>query len=423
MIIFILLSLLINVILIILLFTFINKKLKDLTIFIFIYILSLIAATVVSYLWFNYFNIPKLKITLSNLQPLISPTVTTLGLIITVGISYMTIRFNQKKQEIDLIYSLIKDQKSLIDTTGVKNVSKSIKVRCQEELTTSNIAFIRIVKFIKENQDSIFTNRSLNQSTSKLINTYLFDNKGLISDRKIDQFVLCNWELYILPKANNFFKKNKIAHANIAKGLKSTSKTQEKYEKIGEQIFNSNDATYLFKFLDDKSNLEINKIRSNVKYDEAVEIFNNIYRINYYELGHMFKHFHRIIRLILEGLVSKDPKIQKELLGILRAQFPEDILVLIYYNASYTYRGYGLGCLLQGTKFFGDSGDFESIKNTDIQKEKTHISSSNFYFPDIDNKILQDIYGSGKLLNVPKKNKSEQQIKFVNRIKNLQNDK
>jgi hypothetical protein len=187
------------------------------------------------------------------------------------------------------------------------------------------------------------------------------------------------------------------------------------YNYIASTLFNTKSSEYIFK----NNSLPVSDVIKGITYDESVEIINNIYRIQYYKLGHLFKHFHRIIRLILEGIISNDKKIQKELLGILRAQFPEEMLILIYYNASYTYRGYGLGCLLQGTKFFGDESDFNRNIDSEEQKERTHISSSNFYFPQYDQMIISKVYGSGDLLGVPKKNKEKFESDFIELLRGL----
>lgn len=126
----------------------------------------------------------------------------------------------------------------------------------------------------------------------------------------------------------------------------------------------------------------------NLEYEEVFPVINNIYRVNYYKLGHLFKHFHRIIRLVLQGRVSQDKGLQKDLIGILRAQCSEELLQLIYYNATYTSRGLGLGMLLQGSCFWGDTPDFEVTGDNEI----THISTSTLYFKQIDKKIMQEIY-------------------------------
>lgn len=387
----------INILLQLLLFFQHNKKLKDLKIFILIYFLSLISVGIVEYFWlFRYFDVETGK-KLVPLQSLVSPTVTTLGLIITVGISYMTIRFNQKKQEMDLIYSLIKDQKNLI-TEEILDTGRAIKNRCKAELNPSNIAYIRIVKYLKNNKNLLLTSELKK-----------------ISSRDIELLVLTSWNQYIFPKQKNILKKSRIAESHLLKEKKIKNNKLSMYHRIAPTLFNTESSEFIFK----NNSLPISEVIKDITYDESVEIINNIYRIQYYKLGHLFKHFHRIIRLILEGIISNDKKIQKELLGILRAQFPEEMLILIYYNASYTYRGYGLGCLLQGTKFFGDESDFNRNIDSEEQKERTHISSSNFYFPQYDQMIISKVYGSGDLLGVPKKNKEKFESDFIELLRGL----
>ena len=378
----------VNILLQLLLFFQHNKKLKDLKIFILIYFLSLISVGIVEYFWlFRYFDVETGK-KLVPLQSLVSPTVTTLGLIITVGISYMTIRFNQKKQEMDLIYSLIKDQKNLI-TEEIIETGSAIKNRCKAELNPSNIAYIRIVKYLKSNQNVLFTSASTKMSS-----------------RDIELIVLMSWDKYIFPKQKNILKKSRIAESHLLKEKNIKNNNLRMYNYIASTLFNTESSEYIFK----NNSLPVSDVIKGITYDESVEIINNIYRIQYYKLGHLFKHFHRIIRLILKGIISNDKKIQKELLGILRAQFPEEMLILIYYNASYTYRG---------TKFFGDESDFNRNIDSEEQKERTHISSSNFYFPKYDQMIISKVYGSGDLLGVPKKNKEKFESDFIELLRGL----
>ena len=309
----------------------------------------------------------------------------------------MTIRFNQKKQEMDLIYSLIKDQKNLI-TEEIIETGSAIKNRCKAELNPSNIAYIRIVKYLKSNQNVLFTSASTKMSS-----------------RDIELIVLMSWDKYIFPKQKNILKKSRIAESHLLKEKNIKNNNLRMYNYIASTLFNTESSEYIFK----NNSLPVSDVIKGITYDESVEIINNIYRIQYYKLGHLFKHFHRIIRLILKGIISNDKKIQKELLGILRAQFPEEMLILIYYNASYTYRGYGLGCLLQGTKFFGDESDFNRNIDSEEQKERTHISSSNFYFPKYDQMIISKVYGSGDLLGVPKKNKEKFESDFIELLRGL----
>lgn len=408
-----------------------NKKMKITTSLVIVYVLTIISVIVVTYLW--AINYPSIKIIskLQNIQPILSPTITTFGLITTVGISLVTINFNQKKQEMDLIYSLIKDQKNLInekfkndDSESLKeltlgDIANDIRTRCQKELSPSNIAYIRLVQFLIENKEKIFRQNNIKDSSTLSFYKRITRKRENISDRDIEIIVLISWHKYIEKNLGSQFKSNKLPDTQTSKLGKLSLSRQKEYMKLGAYLFQN---ALDFPGLDDQdTRLTYNYLKSETKYEEAAEIINNIYRINYYKLGHLFKHFHRIIRLILEGSVSKDQKVQKELLGILRAQFPEDILILLYYNATYTYRGYGLGCLLQGTKFFGDRFDFDFNQSTEERTERTHISSSKFYFSELDTKIIQDVYGSGKFVEIPKNKTNEQEL-FVQKIKNLQNN-
>lgn len=412
-----------NILLIGLIVLLINRKIKDTWMLLLTYVVSIIPIIIISYLWTLKLYSPNITSSIISYKDLISPTVTTIGLVITVNISYMTIRFNQKKQEIDLIYSLIKDQKTLI-TEDVTEIVKEIKERCQSELTTANIAYIRLVNFIKEQKEVIFSDDSIkDKRVSNALNTLKKSAKH-ISDRDIELLVLYNWQKHIESKNKSHFLKRKLARANTEKEGQIKAKDEKFYAILGNFLFGDISDTG-FK-LSTGEEISYEMLQQNITYDEAVEIINNIYRVNYFKLGHLFKHFHRIIRLILEGAVSKDKKVQKDLLGILRAQFSEEILLLLYYNATYTYRGFGLGLLMQGTGFWGDAYDFQvprkkgKTQKIEEKQEITHISSSKFYLPHIDNKIIKEVYGSGRLIKVPnKKRKEKEKKKFIDKIKDL----
>ncbi|WP_260166338.1 putative phage abortive infection protein [Leuconostoc mesenteroides] len=295
-----------------------------------------------------------------------------------------------------MILSLIKEQKNLIND-DVRNLCDSIAKKCQDELTLANISYMRLVKFIKEHKNEIED----------------------ISDRDIEIIVLVSWKNYFENLDKNLLNYNKIAKSNTNKLSKESTK---KYTIMGRTIFENNiDAEF---FILGTTKFPLKSLTNKVTYEEATKIINNVYHINYDKLGHFFKHFHRIIKLILEGTLSHDTREQRDLIGILRAQFSEKLLVLLYYNATYTSRGYGLGMLLQGSYFFGDSYDFNPDYSGNEYLEITHISSSKLYFPDLDSDILKNIYGKGNLIKIPKKNSTDKNIKkFLKSIKDLQQEK
>lgn len=386
-----------NILIILILFFNITKKIKDIPTFIVAYLISILVIFSVSYISIYKF---KSEYPIVNYKDMITPIVTTLGLIVTISISYINIRFNQRKQEIDMILSLIKEQKNLIND-DVRSLCDSIAKKCQDELTLANISYMRLVNFIKENKNEI-------------------EN---ISDRDIEIIVLISWKHYFENLDKNLLNYNKIAKSNTNKLINESTKKYaiKKYATMGRNIFENNINDGFLKL--GTTEFPLKSLTNNVTYEEATKIINNVYHINYDKLGHFFKHFHRIIRLILEGTISHDTREQRDLIGILRAQFSEKLLVLLYYNATYTSRGYGLGMLLQGSYFFGDTYDFNIDYSGNEYLEITHISSSKLYFPDLDSKILKNIYGKGNLIKIPKKNSTNKKIEnFLKSIKNLQQE-
>lgn len=393
------------------LYLFYKYKTYSSKIFFTLNLISVFLVAGLSSLWILKFINPAnayYLVTLFSYKDLISPTITTLGLIVTISIAYITTTFNQKKQEIDLILSMISDQKQLIDDHVLSTITE-IQKRCQEELHPTNLAYLRFENRLKsqmgdllEKKDHYFTEVLVQQELEKLLNKKNLHNHETISDRDIELLALHGFSS--IKMKNNSYKINfkDIAPASRDKilGKKNNYPNLSKF-LVTDQVIKS----CLFpkeSFFDP------------IKYEEVFPVVNNIYRVNYYKLGHLFKHFHRIIRLILQGRVAHDHNLQKDLIGILRAQYSEELLQLIYYNATYTSRGLGLGMLLQGTCFWGDRSDFEVTGDNEI----THISTASLYFKQKDKKIMEELYAGNSFETIKSgKGKEEAKKNFMDSIR------
>lgn len=320
-------------------------------------------------------------------KDIISPFVTSLGLVITIIIAATTLIFNQEHNDIDFIYTLMKNLKSLEKNITYKNPGTAkekdfdssvveLLTRIKLETNLSNIYYLRILKKIQQNKKIL--------ESEKIPPEYKKKFKKLKNEANIDREL----EKLILYGIQNtkghgiHYKQIYESHKNkVKKPLKDY-----KYKNLVNYIVSKQFITLLFDD-DDAKGLYTKKI----SYDESFEIINNIYRIYYPSMGHYFKQFHRIVKLInKKNRFNKSLK--KSLRGILRSQFTENELLLIYYNATYTARGMGLGYILKGSCFFGDTLDFQNIGNTEI----SHISKAAFIL-DNDVEVISNVYSRNNI--------------------------
>lgn len=367
--------------------TFLNfKKLNVLLSFIGLYVITIITVIIVTIVLYE----PILTIINSNssdtdgFKNLISPVVTTIGLIVTTIIAFSNSSSNQEKQSTDLIISMIKQQKEL-QTDDFEKVVEKISDNCNLHLKRDNIAFIRLMKIINIQLDQLKSNNFYYVEDDP---TILNELKKLKKENNIERQI----ELILLyGLKESSFRQKRAMFKNISPSNKlktsSISSNNFKYKEISDYF---TDPNFWDKLIVNQK--EIDNIYSDIKYDEAFEIINDIYRLEYYKLGHYFKHFHRIVKLI-NSKTKFNKNLKNELTGILRSQLPERVLTLIFYNATYTSRGHGLGYIMQGLCFWGDKDDFVNEGN----KEITHISSTSLIFKH-DKNIMINVYGDQKHL-------------------------
>lgn len=361
-----------------------NKNTYGIKSFISLLIIMPLLILVSSSIYFFYLldnNIP-----VSVLKGISSPLISIIGLVITSSIAYITIVFNKNKAEIDLVMSMIKFQNELIDEKTEESV-KSLLLRLHEDLHDSNIMFIRILNLIK---NYIKENTTFKDLKDREIELQLLQ---LIANNKIE-----------------FKTKWKINYNNISDKYKNKISGKSITVREDFKILVENDIYEKF------YNNEIIINENNLNYEEVAPIINDAFELHYPELGHFFKHFHRIIRLLIQGHFKKNEKLRKEITGILRAQFSEDFLLILYYNAVYTYRGYGLGNILQGLSFFGDTSDF----TTNPQIDQQHISNKSLIFGNKDKSIMKSIFSEKTIVPVNNKQNLSDFIREVKKVFNNQ---
>lgn len=108
---------------------------------------------------------------------------------------------------------------------------------------------------------------------------------------------------------------------------------------------------------------ETSRIEDPLPRKNKVEIIDDVLNSEYHLIGSFLRFFYRIIKYINDNV--DDPKIKKNYLGFLRATLDENLMLLIFYNATYATSGEKMGDELLNTNFFGDKLDFDkNNKNT-----------------------------------------------------------
>lgn len=201
--------------------------------------------------------------------------------------------------------------------------------------------------------------------------------------KNLKDFVLDNKKTNLDPIIFTFLKNydknvydNIPIEDNIKKTIENAGKDQNDaiIKLISEcpDIFSKLDNIY-------KTTSEIHEF----KYNDVFRIINSIFEKSYTETGHFFRHTHRIIKMINE---IKNDKVKKNFLGILRAQYSENIILAIYFNSVFTEKGIGLGFQLINSDFFIDKNDIDS-DNLNI-----HANFKNLYFKDKHKQIIKSFF-------------------------------
>lgn len=146
-----------------------------------------------------------------------------------------------------------------------------------------------------------------------------------------------------------------------------------------------------------------------ISYKEMVIACDNVFNKHYGEFGHLFRNTHRIIKIL--NMEPIDDIKYSQFIGILRAQMSEEILLILYYNATYTDRGIGLGREFLGSGFFGNKEDFPSYVNKNDSKalknfkEPQHFRLNSLIAPSMDCEIMYQLYSKALLKKTNKNRK------------------
>lgn len=113
-----------------------------------------------------------------------------------------------------------------------------------------------------------------------------------------------------------------------------------------------------------KENAKKDYSKELLAYDDIFRVFNDLFEANYEKLGHFFRTTHRTVKLINQYF-SDDHDEYRQQIGLLRAQIPNSVSILLFYNAFYTEKGRGMGRELITSNFFGDRDDFKFNQSKD----------------------------------------------------------
>lgn len=100
--------------------------------------------------------------------------------------------------------------------------------------------------------------------------------------------------------------------------------------------------------------------------------------------GVLFRLIHRNIKLINHLNLSVYE--ERMLIGRIRAIIPDKLIYILYYNCTYSKKGFGLGKLLVGSDFFGTKQEIREVSQ--------HFKTSDLIYRKIDLDMLENFYGA-----------------------------
>lgn len=140
-----------------------------------------------------------------------------------------------------------------------------------------------------------------------------------------------------------------------------------------------------------------------IQYYEVYRVCNNILEEDLNkEIGHFFRTVHRTLKTI-NSYYERNSSEYRESIGMLRAQIPNQVALLMFYNAVYSEKGRGMARELLASNFFGDRDDFHFENNELLRSEHflnderflnnqdAHIAYEFFTYNKKSNKLYNDI--------------------------------
>ncbi|WP_017380471.1 putative phage abortive infection protein [Paenisporosarcina sp. TG-14] len=145
-----------------------------------------------------------------------------------------------------------------------------------------------------------------------------------------------------------------------------------------------------------------------IHYDDIFRVCNDFFEGKYEKLGHFFRTTHRTLKLINQYFFDDEEEYKMQI-GLLRAQIPNSVAILLYYNAFYTEKGRGMGRELLASNFFGDIDDFKfkGLKGTRTVVRSQHFHNKAKFLSDQDAHVIYELFTTNKKsVTMRKKNQS-----------------
>ncbi|MGX7389259.1 hypothetical protein ACWOF5_13725 [Carnobacterium divergens] len=330
---------------------------------------GVIAGVAISNMYADYFVVGDKNFSFSSVGILIS----TLSLFFTVYISMTNKKASKLDSNVKFIQGLINNNYTIlnkINEKSTKNILNSIKVEFKDGVNFQQ----RVSKAVNENYklDSDVKDRLRYKRDS--IEQDSYENKELVVELnsiiKGGQKECLKWLMtyYYENKKDEFRKFSKMQKENRFKQIIKESKKDKELCKLSNEIFSVIENI-------------LESTPKNICYNDTYEVINNIYLKEYGDIGSFLRHSYRIVKYINKNI--KDKVLRQELLGMLRAYYSEDILLVIFYNAIFTETGLGFGRELLYSDFFGDN---EDVKNFDYPP---HMRKDSLAFLTVDERSFE----------------------------------
>lgn len=352
----------------------IHKKIIDIVL-----IGTLLILILLHILFFFKFNIGEENIEPKLIVMLLSFVLASLTIIITVNNNKRTSENNLDVHHTNLLMKMIENNYKLIYDENLKLHFQEILELLKKEFSIEQKKYQYLVKRIIEEGESCVDTQYI-ENFKRTISA----NPDLSKNEKRKIIGLVDWKRDSIERVVL-----SCMYKNQFHGYKSLD-MDKAFSKESYEIINSaapEIITFISKNIQKhNTNFKEDIIKSEYHLDEIKKSISSIYNKYYPQLGHFFRHTHRIIKLINKYYPDNKTK-RNEFLGILRAYYSEDLLLVLYYNSTFTYKGSGLGVQLMYSDFFGNVSDFE-------KDDLMHFRKDLLIFEDIDIQILKEVYSS-----------------------------
>lgn len=389
----------------------IKRSISKLFISILIFVGALIGAGFLYLIYMIYGENTEISDTIKTMVPLIASLVAAASVVIA---TYNTVNGDKSSRK-QTIIDLINITRDILEKGKILNESNNILKEINDKLKSDD--------FLKD----VLVNNGAREF-------YIFLNKDSAKEKEyiLDRLDKCFYfepgspyhklqhQLVEMLKSNEikdmrklWVNINQIAGGQALKHnilYKSSSYilNEEIYAKeiVGSSFYSEsllkNDRKIVDSILRRHSDLKYEELP--IQYHEVYRVCNNILEAHYEEIGHFFRTIHRTLKTI-NAYYEKNSLEYREHIGMLRAQIPNQVALVMFYNAVYSEKGRGMARELLASNFFGDSDDFhfnqddhqllrsEHFLNNDrlLNNQDAHIAHKWFTYNKESNKLYNEI--------------------------------